>query len=94
MFFSAAASLSTSAFEAKSTPPQPPLTNQTRTKEPLIPLDKKAFCYHKDSIIHGTGHICGGSAATKAENQAFINIINFISNRNLSDKQKVQALIK
>jgi len=46
---------------------------------------------HRAEECHGLGR---GSAATKAENRAVLDLVKFVNNDKLSNKQKVQALRK
>ena len=76
-------------------PPHPTLTRRTRVKTTeLIPLDEKAFCYHKDGRVRGDGKLGRSTASSKAESRAVLAIVKVINKDSLNDKQKVQALRK
>ena len=78
-------------------PPLPTLSkDMTQVKaNDIIPLDEKAFCYHRDGIIQGTSELSRGSASKKAKNRAVLAATaHLINNPKLSDKQKVYALRK
>ena len=60
----------------------------------LTPPNERAFCWHWDGAILGNGVLGRGTAATKAQNGAVLNLADIVDNPKLNDEQKAPTVRK